>query len=405
LASNKLTLQSILQQGYQVYERHHPLPGYVRRAVQAILACRTAILSGHVQACPEGHLEWIWDNSCRHRMCPPCGWLQVIRWLLSQQARLLACAHDHVIFTIPSELHDLWLGNVAVMTTLLFASVRDTVLELLSDEQYLGVTPGIIATLHPWSQTLVLHPHIHALVTGEGLTNTGRWVPVRNGFLLPLRPHHSGTGDRHVQQIASDALHDGPRHQPAELAVSGLPVHPVPEGDLLVPRRHQPVVGEGPNLPIPCERGEHPGPVGIALREGHGPLGTAQLVQQVGTRLRTHSSRQLPLPLAQRSTDGIKQLAEAARHDDPRRKQKPVSQRHPSASARQAPAVMRPWICGCRISVWLHGCKVAMMPVVAPKYSGLPSSSSTVSRTLANRSVLITAMLASHRALRAHGAE
>jgi hypothetical protein len=317
----------------------------------------------------------------------------------------LACAHDHVIFTIHSELHDLWLGNVAVMTTLLFASVRDTVLELLSDEQYLGVTPGIIATLHPWSQTLTLHPHIHALVTGGGLTNTGRWVPVRNGFLLPLRPHHSGTGDRHVQQIASDALYDGPRHQPAALAVSGLPVHPVPEGDLPVPRRHQPVVGEGPTPPIPCERGRHPGPVGIALPEGHGPLGTAQLVQQVGTRLRTHSSRQLPLPLAQRSTDGIKQLAEAARHDDPRRKQKPVSQRHPSASARQAPAVMRPWICGCRISVWLHGCKVAMMPGVAPKYSGLPSSSSTVSRTLANRSVLITAMLASHRALRAHGAE
>ena len=187
MASNKLTLQSILQQSYQVYERHHPLPGYVRRAVQAILACRTAILGGHVQACPEGHLERIWYNSCRHRMCPQCGWLQVTRWLLHQKARLLACEHYHVIFTIPSELHDLWLGNVAVMTNLLFASVRDTLLGLLSDEQYLGATPGIIATLHTWSQTLILHPPIHALVTGGGLSNTGRWVPVRNGFLRPSR--------------------------------------------------------------------------------------------------------------------------------------------------------------------------------------------------------------------------
>jgi len=187
LASNKLTLQSILQQGYHVYERHHPLPGYVRRAVQAILACRTALLGGHVQACPEGHLERIWYNSCRHRMCPQCGGLQVTRWLLHQKARLLACDHYHVIFTIPSELRDLWLGNVAVMTNLLFAGVRDTLLELLSDEPYLGATPGIIATLHTWSQTLILHPHIHALVTGGGLTNTGRWVPVRNGFLLPSR--------------------------------------------------------------------------------------------------------------------------------------------------------------------------------------------------------------------------
>jgi hypothetical protein len=186
LEANKITVQSILQQGYHVYERHHPLPGYVRRAMQAIL-CLTALLGGHVQACPEGHLERIWYNSCRHRMCPQCAWLQVTRWLLHQKARLLACEHYHVIFTIPRELHGLWLANVAVMTNRLFASVRDTVLELLSDAQYLGATPGILATLHTWSQTLILHPHSHALVTGGGLTNTGRWVPVRNGFLLPSR--------------------------------------------------------------------------------------------------------------------------------------------------------------------------------------------------------------------------
>jgi hypothetical protein len=29
-----------------------------------------------------------------------------------------------------------------------FASVRDTLLELLGDPQYLGATPGIMATLH-----------------------------------------------------------------------------------------------------------------------------------------------------------------------------------------------------------------------------------------------------------------
>jgi hypothetical protein len=187
LEANKLTIQSILQEGYDVYERQHLLPGYVRRAVQALLACRTALLGGHVQACPEGHRARIWYNSCRHRMCPQCAWLQIERWLVIQKARLLACEHYHVIFTLPHELNDLWRANVAVMTTLLFASVRDTLLELLSDEAYLGAKPGIIATLHTWSQTLILHPHIHALVTGGGLTRTGQWVAVRHGFLLPSR--------------------------------------------------------------------------------------------------------------------------------------------------------------------------------------------------------------------------
>jgi hypothetical protein len=45
----------------------------------------------------------------------------------------------------------------------------------------------MIAALHTWSQTLVLHPHVHCLVTGGGLTSEGSWKAVRNGFLLPVR--------------------------------------------------------------------------------------------------------------------------------------------------------------------------------------------------------------------------
>jgi hypothetical protein len=176
----------ILQLGYAAYERRHPWPDYVRRAVWAILACRTAVLGGHVQACPDGHVERIWYNSCRHRMCPPCAWVQIERWRTKQKARLLACEHYHVIFTMPHELHELWLANVAGMTQLLFASVHDTLLTLRGDGKYLGARPGIIATLHTWSQTLLLHPHLHCLVTGGGLNEAGDWVAVRNGFLLPM---------------------------------------------------------------------------------------------------------------------------------------------------------------------------------------------------------------------------
>jgi Putative transposase/Transposase zinc-binding domain len=187
VSTEKITLQQILQVGYAAYERRHPLPAYVRRAVRALLACRTALLGGHVQACPDGHIERVWYNSCRHRMCPQCAWLQTERWLARQQARLLACEHYHVIFTMPHELNALWLANVDVMSRLLFASVHDTLIELLGDAKYLGARPGIMATLHTWSQTLILHPHLHCLVTGGGLTEAGQWVAVRNGFLLPMR--------------------------------------------------------------------------------------------------------------------------------------------------------------------------------------------------------------------------
>jgi hypothetical protein len=151
LRTDKVTLQTILQRGYAAYERGQALPNHVRRAVGAILACRTAQLGGHVQACPDGHVERVWYNSCRHRMCPQCAWIQIERWLARQQVRLLACEHYHVIFTMPHELNDLWLANVAVMTHLLFASVHETLMELLGDAKYLGAKPGMIATLHTWS--------------------------------------------------------------------------------------------------------------------------------------------------------------------------------------------------------------------------------------------------------------
>ena len=182
-----VTLQTIFQDAFPAYEQTHPLPTHVRRAARAIMQCRRAILGGHVQACPDGPMARVWSNSCRHRACPPCAYLQTERWLALPRARLLACDHYHVIFTLPHELNPLWLANVSVMTTLLFPAVRDPLSTLLAAPKYLGAQPGILAALHTWSQTLVLHPHIHCLVTGGGLTPTGTWVAVRNGFLLPTR--------------------------------------------------------------------------------------------------------------------------------------------------------------------------------------------------------------------------
>ena len=93
MSTDKLTLQTILQMGYAAYERRHPWPDYVRKAAWAILSCRTAVLGGHVQRCPDGHFQRLGYNSWKHRMCPQCAWLQVERWLRRQRARLLACDH------------------------------------------------------------------------------------------------------------------------------------------------------------------------------------------------------------------------------------------------------------------------------------------------------------------------
>src|SRR4029450_1238120 len=178
---------TIFQDAFPAYEQCHALPAHVRRAAHAIMQCRTDALGGHVQACRDGHVSRIWYNSCRHRSCPQCAYLQTERWLALHRARLLACDHSHVICTLPHDLNPLWLANVSMMTTLVFQAVHDTLRTLLADPKYLGAQPGIITALHTWSQTLVLHPHVHGLVTGGGLTASGDWQAVRHGFLLPAR--------------------------------------------------------------------------------------------------------------------------------------------------------------------------------------------------------------------------
>lgn len=178
------TIQIIMQLGWQAYEKIHPLPGYVRDAVAALLACRTSALGGHVQGCPDGHFKRHWYNSCKHRLCPQCAYILVERWLHKQKARLLGTDHQHVIFTIPHELNEIWLLNVKVMSDLLFRAVRDTLFNFIEDEKHIGGTPGIISSLHTWSQTLILHVHIHCLITWGALGSDGTWrTPKRSSFL------------------------------------------------------------------------------------------------------------------------------------------------------------------------------------------------------------------------------
>jgi Putative transposase/Transposase zinc-binding domain len=182
-----VTLHTIFHDAFPADEQRHAWPAHVRRAAHAIMQCRTAALGGHGQACPDGHRARIWYHACRHRSCPQGASLQTERWLALQQARLLACDHSQVIFTLPHELNPLWLANVPGMTTLLLQAVRDTLGTVWAAPKYLGAQPGIMAALHTWSQPLMLHPHLHCLVTGGGLTPAGQWVAVRHGFLLPAR--------------------------------------------------------------------------------------------------------------------------------------------------------------------------------------------------------------------------
>src|SRR4051795_5910974 len=159
-----------------------------RRALDDLLACRTAAMGGQILVCTEcGHQE-ISYNSCGNRHCPKCQGTDAARWLEAQAADLLDTPYFHVVFTLPGALGPVALANPRVVYGLLMRAAAKTLLEVAANPNRLGAEVGVLAVLHTWGQNLALHPHVHRVVTGGGLSpDESRWVAGRDDFFLPVR--------------------------------------------------------------------------------------------------------------------------------------------------------------------------------------------------------------------------
>jgi hypothetical protein len=172
------------------------LSGEQRRVLNDVAACRTAALGGHLETCDHcGHQRPAY-NSCRNRhgstelaeVCPKCQASSCAGWTESQAADLLPVPYFHVVFTLPDAFNALALANKRVAYGILFQAVSRTLLEVAADPRHLGAGIGFLAILHTWGQNLSLHPHVHCVVPGGGLSPDGtRWVGCRPGFFLPVR--------------------------------------------------------------------------------------------------------------------------------------------------------------------------------------------------------------------------
>ena len=166
-----------------------------RRALRELSACRTPALGGRIEECSCcGRREYLY-NSCRNRHCPTCQGRQRAAWLEREAGYLLPVEYHHLVFTLPQTLRPLTREQPRLIYGLLFESARQAVQQLAADPKYLGAQPGLVAVLHTWGQTLSLHPHVHVLATGGGLScdRRGRlderpvWRSSRPGFFLPVR--------------------------------------------------------------------------------------------------------------------------------------------------------------------------------------------------------------------------
>jgi len=167
------------------WQASHALTSQQGRVLDHIIDCRTPVLGGHVDTCDHCGQTWRSYNSCRDRHCPTCQGLQQLRWIEKRQERLISTHHFHVVFTLPSELRPLALANPKQVYGLLFKAAKTTLLELARDRW--DAMPGITSVLHTWTRQMLLHPHLHCIVTGGGLADDDGWVASRPNFLFPVR--------------------------------------------------------------------------------------------------------------------------------------------------------------------------------------------------------------------------
>ncbi len=82
----------------------------------------------------------------------------------------------HVVFTLPDGINPLAIHQPQLVYDTLFKTAWETLQQFGKTKV---VKMGMIAVLHTWGQTLSLHPHLHCIVPGGGVTKHGQWQNIR----------------------------------------------------------------------------------------------------------------------------------------------------------------------------------------------------------------------------------
>ena len=183
-----IPLAAVLRRHWPAYERQYRarlLPSH-RRAVAALLSCRTPALGGQLYRCACGQEHYAY-HSCNHRACPQCGHADATEWLDRQRRKLLPVPYYLVTFTVPAQLRQVIRSHQKSLYPLLLRESAGALRDIARDHKDLGAQLGFLAVLQTWTRDLRYHPHVHCVVPGGGLSpDRLRWIsPKREGYFLP----------------------------------------------------------------------------------------------------------------------------------------------------------------------------------------------------------------------------
>jgi hypothetical protein len=114
-------------------------------------------------------------------------------WLQGRLSEVLDVPYVHLVFTLPHCLNALYGAHPRWVIDTLFTCTAHTLTEFAANPKWMGVAggkPAFSLVLHTWTQDLLVHLHVHAVMACGVLEQDGqgaRWVtPARQpNYLFP----------------------------------------------------------------------------------------------------------------------------------------------------------------------------------------------------------------------------
>lgn len=177
--SGRYTIKQIFEEDdhWERFRSEHPdLRPNIINEVGKALACKDPLKSGyHRYACPR-HPEQtvIVPHTCKSRICSSCGTVRTNHWIEWAGEAFLDVPYRHIVFTIPSELWNIFPYDRKLLNILFLAAER-TVLDWCKERKH--YIPGVVTVLHTFGSELNFNTHIHTLITQGGLSgDREQWI-------------------------------------------------------------------------------------------------------------------------------------------------------------------------------------------------------------------------------------
>lgn len=137
--------------------------------VEKMRKCRTLWLGVKGFDCENEDCDYMMfvPNTCKSRVCPPCGFKASLNWQGAFLNRVIPSPYQHLVTSLPSELRDLALVNRRAISKLMFSTFKEAIQEFCKKEGYLC---GLVGVFQTFNKSLDPHLHFHVIRTAGGVS-------------------------------------------------------------------------------------------------------------------------------------------------------------------------------------------------------------------------------------------